>query len=180
VRIHWPWTSTVKPKPTLPANLVRTPDDLPPSVSADHLLDQYKVFVETEERLVSRRQEENRFFLSVNALVLTVLSFLLKQGISDRGAWVGVLLLGAAGLTLCYAWLRIIDSYRGLNEAKFAVIDGFERHLPARMFGAEWDEAELREYQPFTRIERHVPFVFGILHLIATVLGVLGSLALIH
>ena len=146
---------------------------------AEHTLEQYKLFVETEEKLVARRQEENRFFLSVNALVLGVMSLLLRQGLDDRAAWVGVVLLAAAGLTLCYSWFRIIASYKILNEAKFAVIDQFEEQLPARMFAAEWEEAKARSYKPFTRIEREVPFVFGLLHLIGGVIGVLGILGVI-
>lgn len=155
-------------------------NDHQPDSASEQAMEQYKLFVETEERLVSRRQEENRFFLSVNALVLTVLSFLFKQGLNDRAAWVGVVLLGCAGLILCYSWFRIIDSYRVLNEAKFAVIDQFEKKLPARMFGEEWDQAKGRQYQPFTGIEREVPFVFGLLHLIGVILGVLGLLCVIH
>src|SRR5687767_15870563 len=84
-----------------------------------HVLEQYRLFVETEERLVSRRQEENRFFLSVNALLLAVLSILLKDGLRDRPGWIGVALLGGAGVALCFAWWRIIGSYGKLNTAKF-------------------------------------------------------------
>lgn len=154
--------------------------DIQPPARSDELLEQYRLFVDSEERLVSRRQEENRFFLSVNALVLTVISLLLKQGLDSRIAWAGIVLLGAAGLVLCFSWSQIINSYRTLNEAKFVVIDEFEQTLPARMFGEEWDQAKERDYQPFTIIEGAVPFVFGALHAIASMLGLLGVLAIIH
>jgi len=160
--------------------LVKIPPALAEPAQADHLLEQYKVFVETEERLVSRRQEENRFFLSVNALVLTVLSFLLQQGVSDRASWAGVFVLGVAGLTLCFAWHTIIASYRTLNQAKFDVINSFEAALPARMFGAEWEAAQALSYQPFTKIERIVPLIFGLLHLGATLVAVLGFFHILH
>jgi hypothetical protein len=177
------WRSGDDPGPALaPAKLIR--EDAAPSpidpAQADHFLEQYKIFVETEERLVSRRQEENRFFLSVNALMLTVISFLFKQGVHDRAAWLGIAILAGAGLVLCYAWMRTIQSYRTLNKAKFAVIDSFETVLPARMFGAEWEAAQARNYQPFTRIEERVPAVFGLLHLIGFVVGLLGLFHLIH
>ena len=160
--------------------LINAPTGLAEAAQADRLLEQYKVFVETEERLVSRRQEENRFFLSVNALVLTVLSFLLQQGISDRASWAGVFVLGVAGLTLCFAWHTIIASYRTLNQAKFDVINSFEAVLPARMFGAEWEAAQALSYQPFTKIERIVPLIFGLLHLSATLVAMLGFFRLLH
>ena len=46
----------------------------------DVLLEQYKLFVETSERLVARRQIVNTFFLSVNALVLSALALIAKDG----------------------------------------------------------------------------------------------------
>jgi uncharacterized membrane protein len=145
-----------------------------------HVMEQYRIFVETEERLVTRRQGENRFFLSINALVVTVLSVLLRQGISDQEASAGVFLLGAAGVALCWAWLKMIDSYKDLNTAKFDVIADFEAQLPVRMFGAEWDAATAREYQPFTTVEKRVPFVFGALHAIGAIVGILGVIGVLH
>jgi hypothetical protein len=177
------WSSSADPDPALPqAELIRQGDAdlLPDPEQAEHFLEQYKIFVETEERLVSRRQEENRFFLSVNALILAVISFLLKQGVNDRAAWGGIVILAVAGLILCYAWMKTIQSYRTLNSAKFAVIDRFEAVLPARMFGAEWEAAEARGYQPFTVIEERVPVVFGLLHLIGGAVGLLGVLHVIQ
>jgi hypothetical protein len=144
-----------------------------------HVLEQYKLFLETEERLVSRRQEENRFFLSINALVVAVVSVLLRQGISDRLASAGISLLAAAGLALCVAWFSIINSYKTLNTAKFDVIADFEQQLPVRMFGAEWEAAEVRGYKPFTVIERRVPFVFGALHAAAAAVGGLATTGVI-
>lgn len=147
-----------------------------------HVLDQYKVFVETEERLVSRRQEENRFFLSVNSLLLALLGFLIREGVDGGAAAVAVGILGIAGLGLCYAWWSIITSYEKLNRAKFEIIDQFERQVPVRMFGAEWEVARGPEinYEPFTKIERRVPFIFGALNFLATGIGVLGVLGILH
>jgi hypothetical protein len=144
------------------------------------VLEQYKLFVETEERLVSRRQEENRFFLSVTALLVTVIGILIKLNISDRKAGGGVLLLSSAGLVLCYAWRSIIDSYRVLNEAKFVIIAAFEAQLPARMFGAEWEAAQTRGYRAFTAIERIVPLVFAGLFIVAAVVGALSLAGVLH
>lgn len=129
-----------------------------------HVLEQYKIFVDTEERLIERRQQENRFFLSISALIVTALSVLLRQGISDRQASVGLILLAGAGLALCFAWHSIISSYRDLNTAKFAVINDFEAQLPARMFGSEWEAVRERDYKAFTAVEKRVPFIFGCLH----------------
>jgi hypothetical protein len=144
------------------------------------VMEQYKLFVDTEERLVDRRQEENRFFLSVNALLVTVVGILIKLNISDRKAGGGILLLSCAGIVLCYAWRSIINSYRILNEAKFVIIGMFEKQLPSRMFGAEWDAAQARNYRPFTGIERIVPLVFGALFIASGAVGLLGLIGVLH
>ena len=138
------------------------------------------MFVETEERLVSRRQEENRFFLSINAVVVTVVSVVLSQGISDQQASAGILLLSLAGAALCWAWYEIVESYQVLNSAKFDVIEQFEMQLPARMFGSEWDSALSRNYSPFTRIEKRVPMIFGAVHGLATIVGILGLIGVLQ
>jgi hypothetical protein len=157
----------------------RPKDEYGGTFEAD-LLAQYTLFVETEERLVDRRQQENRFFLSVSALIVTGLSVLLEQGISDKQASLGIILLAGAGLGLCFAWYSIIGSYSDLNSAKFEVIAELETRLPLRMFEAEWEAAQRRDYKPFTVIEKHVPFIFGLLHAIGVVVGVLGLLGVLH
>ena len=45
----------------------------------DTLLAQYRLFVETSEALVLRRQGVNTFFLSVNSLVLAGAGLLLRR-----------------------------------------------------------------------------------------------------
>lgn len=45
----------------------------------DILFEQYKLFVETSERLVARRQVVNTFFLSANALALSALGLIAKE-----------------------------------------------------------------------------------------------------
>ena len=43
------------------------------------LLAQYKLFMETSERLVERRQKMNAFFLSVNALLVSAMGLATKK-----------------------------------------------------------------------------------------------------
>ena len=76
----------------------------------------------------------------------------------------------AAGIVLCYAWYRLIRSYRDLNGAKFKVIHRLERRLPAAPYDAEWEAVGRGEdsdlYLPFTHIEIAVPWVFLALHIV--------------
>ena len=74
---------------------------------------------------------------------------------------------------LCYAWYRLIRSYRDLNEAKFKVIHRLEQRLPARPYDAEWEAVgrgkRANLYLPFTHIEAAVPWIFLVLHVLVLV-----------
>ena len=43
------------------------------------LFEQYKLFVDSSEKLVVRRQTVNTFFLSINALLLSAAGFIVKD-----------------------------------------------------------------------------------------------------
>lgn len=147
----------------------------PREQDADGLLAQYRILVETSEALVSRRQGVNTFFLSVNSIILTVAALLLRDGQSgplESAALVG---LGFAGVTLCFGWRRLIVSFGQLNGGKFAVILALERHLPARVFAAEWTALgcgqDPKRYTPFTKTETRTPVIFGVLQALLLFVG---------
>ena len=45
-----------------------------------HLLEQYKLFVESADRISQLRQQANRFFLTINTALLAVLGGILSRG----------------------------------------------------------------------------------------------------
>ena len=104
----------------------------------ESLLIQYRLFVETSEALVLRRQSVNTFFLSVNSLVLAGAGLLLRDGDSSNVEAVVLIVLALGGASLCFIWRRSITSFQQLSRGKFDVIHELERKLPARMFAAEW------------------------------------------
>ena len=117
----------------------------------EFLMEQYKLFVETSERLVARRQIVNTFFLSANALALSALGLVAKE-LSPLAA-LGIVALAGAALLLCISWKRLVRSYAQLNGGKFAVIERLEQRLPAALFRAEWaalgEGKDLKVYRPF-------------------------------
>ncbi|MCY3858310.1 MAG: hypothetical protein OXG25_05310 [Gammaproteobacteria bacterium] len=138
--------------------------------NVDVLLEQYKLFVDTSERLVARRQIVNTFFLSVNALVLSALALIAKEATDSVLTIVGVLTVSVAAIVLCFAWKLLVRSYAQLNRGKFAVIHRLERELPAALFSAEWVALERgknpRTYKPFTTTEAFVSYIFIVIYLI--------------
>ena len=73
-----------------------------------------------------------------------------------------------AGLILCYAWYRLIRSYKDINSGKFEVIHEIEKTLPLLPYDAEWEALGRGKdpslYLPFAHIEMWVPGIFGALH----------------
>lgn len=141
------------------------------------LLEEYKLFVDTSEKLVARRQTVNTFFLSVNALLLSAIGMTAKEVITMRIAFIGVIAISLAGILLCMAWRRLVHSYRQLNTGKFAVIHLLEQYLPAALFKAEWkalgEGKDKEKYIPFTKTEATIPIVFIVLYGIAILLSLL-------
>ena len=128
------------------------------------LLEQYKLFVETSERLVARRQIVNTFLLSANALALSALGLIAKEASRSPLAAIGIVAITAAALVLCVAWKRLVRSCAQLNSGKFAVIDRLEERLPAALFRAEWaalgEGEDPNVYMPFTATEQIVSMIF--------------------
>lgn len=133
------------------------------------LLDQYRLLVESSERVVARRQTANAFFLSINSALWIFAGVLLgESGLSweaGGGAGAG---LSVIGFFICFAWRRMVTSSRQLNIAKFRIIHLLEEQLPAAVFTAEWDALgrgrDPSLYRPFTSIETRIPVGLMVLY----------------
>jgi len=170
------------------------PKDLPPSLQSDlfktdpkeysdayteHLIEQYKLYVVSHEKISERRQETNKFFLTLNTLLLGGASYLLDTKL-DLAA---VLLVGlGAGILICYFWYRIIRSYDGLNTGKFTVLHAVEARLPLALYDTEWGVLgrgkDPTKYLPFTKIERKIPVVFMVAYTVLIYFFLLKNLGI--
>ena len=141
--------------------------------------EQYKIFVDTSENLVARRQTANRFFFSVNALTISAMGvgIGLVEGDGHRFDLVasGILIFSIVGFLLCVAWRRLVNSYAQLNTAKFAVIHQMERILPIALFTAEWyalgEGKDPKKYKSSTSTEKVVPIILMLLYVLAALVA---------
>ncbi len=139
-----------------------------------HLLEQYKLFVESADRISQRRQQANNFFLTLNTALLAVLGNILSRSAQLSAVW-WFFPVAAVGLVLCYVWYRLVLSYKRLNAGKFEVIHAIEKKLPVALFDSEWRQIgkgkDPKKYKPFSEIETWIPWVFMALYgvLIVTV-----------
>jgi hypothetical protein len=129
----------------------------------EHLLEQYKIYINAAEKISDRRQKTNEFFLGLNTALVTLLGFLItKSGNAELPYILG--LASIAGAVMCYLWYRILRSYKGLNSGKFKVIHAIEARLPLALYDTEWEVLgrgkNKEKYWPFSHIELIVPQVF--------------------
>ena len=139
----------------------------------EHLFKQYKICVEAADRISTRRNLANTFFLTLHTLIISTAVFACEKGLPLANKWLIIFPLVAV-LALCYLWWRLLKSYRQLNTAKYKVIGEYERRLPSSPYwSAEWkalgEGKDPKLYKPLTDVEKWIPPVFGLLYLIGAV-----------
>ncbi len=135
-------------------------------------LELYKLAVEMADRLSARRALANTFFLTVNTGLVALLG-------GNTLRWY----VAAAGVVFSMAWWSLLESYRRLSAAKFAVITDMETRLPVRVFGDEWAQLQLMRspralwplralwawmtgYHDLGVAERMVPLAFAVIYIV--------------
>ncbi len=136
---------------------------------SEHVLKIYGTYLEMADRISSRRERANSFFLTLNTAVVGFVGYLAAAAkLLPNDPWLS--LIAVAGIILSYLWYRIIRSYRGLNSAKFRVVHEMEKLLPLRPYDAEWEYVgrgkDPSVYLPFTHVEITIPWIFLALHII--------------
>jgi hypothetical protein len=134
----------------------------------EHILEQYKLYVEMADRVSSRRQTANAFFLSINTALIAVAGFTKAENEILPKAL--MLVVPIAGVLLSIAWYAIIKSHKDQNSAKIKINHEIENELPLKPYVAEWSIAgegkDYKRYLPFTHIEPIIPWTFCALYLL--------------
>ncbi len=130
---------------------------------SNHLLEQYKLYVEMADRISQRRDQSNRFYSGLLAAMIALMAVLVRLDISED-VWILVFLGGGLfGSFLSVVWLVNIRSYRSLNTAKFTVINELEKSLPAQGYTNERKllrpPGATPKYFQLTRVEQLVPLL---------------------
>ena len=134
----------------------------------NHLLEQYKIYVEMADRISSRRNLANVFFLTLNTTMLGVIGFAFEKIKLIEPTW--LILFPIAGLLLMnLIWWWLVRSYRNLNTAKYSVLRKLSSKLPASPWSEEWIELgegkDIKKYLPLTKLEMFIPKIFGLTYL---------------
>ena len=131
-----------------------------------HLLEQYKLYVEMADRVSQRRDQSNRFYVTIVSALAAIVVVIARFGVPEDGASGALSDIGflAIGLALSGVWWLNIRSYRTLNSAKFEIINRIEKRLPFAGYSEEWEILRPPEgrkpYLQLTRVEQFVPLIF--------------------
>lgn len=127
-----------------------------------HLFEQYKLYVESAEKVSDRRQNANNYFLTINTALISLIGASFQFSYLDEAKKLAII----AGIIISIVWWTLIHSYKQLNTAKFNVIHEIEKNLPLALYQYEWEMLEegknKDKYFPFSHIEQKIPWVFGI------------------
>lgn len=136
----------------------------------EHILEQYKIYIDMADKISDRRHNTNNFFLTLNTGIISAIGiagFIEKDKLIINKDFIFFLTIGL--LFFCFAWYRLIRSYKDLNSAKFKVIHEIEKKLPIKPFDSEWEALTKGEnrsiYLPFSNIEIFIPVIFALLNL---------------
>ena len=134
------------------------------SMDKNVLLEQYKVFLQTSEDLVTRRQNVNSFYISINSALVALFSMLFAFELSTQQRMVIGILFSLVGIVLSVSWIKILVAYGNLNGSKMKIISSVEKQLPASLYDAEWealsDKLNNKKYVSFTDSEKWIPKIF--------------------
>jgi hypothetical protein len=125
----------------------------------------------TSLEVSSSRLTCNNYLLTLNSSLVTL--FVTFLSIFGHHRWNA--LIPGTGLIVCFIWWSLVDSYKDLNTAKFAVIHELESQLPVALFRHEWwvcghnrkkqDKPVEDVCVPLTHLERWIPFAFTVLYI---------------
>ena len=137
-----------------------------------HLFEQYRLYIESAEKVSDRRQNANNYFLAINTAIFSFLGLIYEIKLKDIPFI--CILLSVVGILICVIFYFLINSYKQLNSGKFQVIHEIEQELPLALYQQEWkilgEGKNKKLYWPFSHIEIKIPFIFGLIYLILLVI----------
>ncbi len=159
------------------SKLLSTPEKGYGSQYKDHLFDQYKMYVESIEKISDRRQNANNFFISINTALISLIGLSMQYKILVGFSWIKAL-VALVGILICVIFWFLIRSYKQLNTGKFQVLHEIEEMLPLSLYHHEWhllgEGKDNNKYYPFSHIELLIPWAFGIIYAVLFVALIAG------
>lgn len=123
------------------------------------LFEEYKVMVDTSEKLMERRQNISNLYTTLcSALVAAIgASFAFENWLVT--AYIGIV-AGLVFIFLSANWRACLKAYDKNNAGKFAVINAIEKILPADLFNCEYRYNTKNGIKSYSTREKILPIIF--------------------
>ena len=139
----------------------------------NHYIEQYKIYLESIEKISDRRQFSNKLFLTINTIIISIIGILFQNNLFQNMIFFKLFII-FSGIIFCIIFWFLIHSYKQLNTGKFKVLHRIESKLPLAIYEYEWEILERGEnkkvYYPFSHIELLIPWLFGSIYLILLII----------
>lgn len=127
-----------------------------------HLLTQYKLYVQMTDKINQRREGANRFYVTIITSPALILLIATQINPTDTLPMFMPIFIGIIGIMLSMFWYGSIDSYATVAKTKFKVILNIEKCLPHKAFQKEYDLLCHNNQAGMTIVEKASPCLAAI------------------
>lgn len=123
------------------------------------LLEQYKIMVDTSEKLMERRHSSSKLYTTICSALLA----LIGASAGFKNLFISGIITLVSGIiitALCINWYLSLGYYDLNNRGKFEVINQIEKSLPAEMFECEYRYNTLNGIKSYSLREKKLPLIF--------------------
>lgn len=127
----------------------------------EHLLEQYKLYIQSVIFNSDLKLKINSFFLTINTALFTAIGLIFSRPTVSHVVW--HYLLPFAGIIISFIWWCVTYSYKERSVAKLRIVHCIEEKMPLAIFATEWqliDENHKMFRRFFFNIDLFIPFVF--------------------
>lgn len=159
------------------STLLNSGVDLKTPLQKQQFFDQYKLFVESHQKLTERRKDLSNFYITINSIIISTLGALSKGLITPTNNLGLTAILLALGIGSILSWLSVLHLYYTVNFKSYQMLQEFEKHLPTRVFTAFYDdmaqvdhnkERKKRKNNFLLNREVFIPYCFLVAYLLYT------------
>lgn len=147
------------------------------------LVEQYRLFSQTAENLLTRRQNVNSFYITANTALVSIGATIFSLSGEINSKLLIIFFLTIPGILLNLSWGRMLRSYFINNKAKIKILSLMELHLPFSTYDAEWrimkNKYNREKYISFTDSEKQLPRVFIAFYCIVDIIVVIALVYLV-
>ncbi len=147
------------------------------NIGNENLFEQYKLFADTSEALVSRRQNVNSFYITSNTALMTIAATAFSLNGDLLPKIMITMVLSIPGILLNLSWLRSLEAYGLINSSKMQILSILEKRLAASLYDAEWqvmsNKYNKKQYVSFNDSEKSIPLIFNGVYIVVDLICVI-------